>query len=135
MNSSSAESLFQKLAHYADTYKTSTCYWVQILAKGSFNEPWFGEINGKEYSHTRVYKISGDKFYELLTEQENAFYSLYKALPSVISDYLDEFKKTEDKSSESAISEIRKGAEDSERTILDQIAFENFYYYSGFKDL
>ncbi len=33
MNSSSAESLFQKLAHYADTYKKSKCYWVQILAK------------------------------------------------------------------------------------------------------
>lgn len=63
MNSSAAESLFQKLAHYADTYKSAKCYWVQILAKGSFNEKWFGEINGKEYSHSRVYKISGDQFY------------------------------------------------------------------------
>lgn len=50
MNSSSAEALFQKLARYADTYKKSTCYWVQILAKSSFNELWKGEINGKEYS-------------------------------------------------------------------------------------
>ena len=60
MNSSAAESLFQKLAHFADTYKQAKCYWVQILAKGSFNEKWLGEINGKEYSHSRVYKISGD---------------------------------------------------------------------------
>ena len=67
MNSSSAESLFQKLARYADTYKNAKCYWVQILAKSSFNELWFGEINGKEYSHSRVYKISGDQFYALLT--------------------------------------------------------------------
>ena len=37
MNSSSAESLFQKLAKYADTYKQANCYWVQILAKNSFN--------------------------------------------------------------------------------------------------
>jgi hypothetical protein len=62
MNSSSAEALFQKLARYADDFKKSKCYWVQILAKGSFNEPWKGEINGKEYSHSRIFKISGDKF-------------------------------------------------------------------------
>lgn len=36
MNSSSAEALFQKLARYADDYKMAKCYWVQILAKGSF---------------------------------------------------------------------------------------------------
>ena len=66
MNSSSAESLFQKLKYYADTYKNAKCYWVQILAKSSFNEKWVADINGKEYSHSRVYKISGDQFYALL---------------------------------------------------------------------
>ena len=74
MNSSSAESLFQKLANYADTYKKAKCYWVQVLAKNSFNEKWYGEINGKEYSHSRVYKISGDQFYELLSGKENALF-------------------------------------------------------------
>jgi hypothetical protein len=67
MNSSSSESLFQKLARYADTYKKANCYWVQILAKSSFNEKWTSEINGKEYSHSRVFKISGDQFYALLS--------------------------------------------------------------------
>ena len=32
MNSSSAESLFQKLAKYADTYKKANCYWVQVFS-------------------------------------------------------------------------------------------------------
>ena len=66
MNSSSAEALFQKLARYADTHKKSKCYWVQVLAKSSFCKAWQADINGKEYSHSRVYKISGDKFYALL---------------------------------------------------------------------
>ena len=70
MNSSSAESLFQKLKVYADNYKKANCYWVQILAKNSFNELWKGEINGKEYSHSRVYKISGDQFYTLVSGQQ-----------------------------------------------------------------
>lgn len=43
MNSSSAEALFQKLARYADDYKKAKCYWVQILAKNSFNELWKGK--------------------------------------------------------------------------------------------
>jgi hypothetical protein len=74
MNSSAAESLFQKLARYADTYKQAKCYWVQILAKNSFNEHWAGEINRKEYSHSRVYKISGDQYHALLSKQQDALY-------------------------------------------------------------
>lgn len=92
MNSSSAESLFQKLATYADTYKKAKCYWVQILAKNSFNEKWSGEINGKEYSHSRVYKISGDQFYKLLSGKDNALFELYNILPRAISDYLSSIK-------------------------------------------
>jgi len=80
MNSSAAESLFQKLARYADDYKKANCYWVQILAKGSFTTHWKGIINRKEYSHSRVFKISGDQFYALITGQPDAFSQLYKVL-------------------------------------------------------
>jgi hypothetical protein len=78
MNSSAAEALFQKLARYANDYKKAKCYWVQILAKSSFCELWLGEINGKEYSHTRVYKISGDKFYALVSGNNDAFFNCIK---------------------------------------------------------
>lgn len=134
MNSSAAESLFQKLAHYANTYKSANCYWVQILAKGSFNEKWFGEINGKEYSHSRVYKISGDQFYYLLTGKETAFFELYQALPSAIQDFLSE--QEELKASEnSALSEIESQTQESERSIFNEITFENYSYYLGFDSL
>jgi len=135
MNSSSAESLFQKLAHYANSYKKSKCYWVQILAKSSFNENWVGEINGKEYSHSRVYKISGDQFYALLTEETDAFYQLYKALPTAIEDFLAIKKINEVKGNDSALSEIQQDTQITHRSILDQITFDNFSYYSGFKNL
>ena len=134
MNSSSAESLFQKLAHYADANKKAKCYWVQILAKGSFNENWKGEINGKEYSHSRVFKISGDQFYELLTNHKNALFKLYQVLPSAISEFL-KMKETSREPVNSALNEISKSAKQSNRTILDEITFENFYYYSGFDKL
>jgi hypothetical protein len=134
MNSSSAESLFQKLAHYADTYKQATCYWVQILAKNSFIEKWQGEINGKEYSHSRVYKISGDQFYKLLSGNENALFELYQVLPKAISDFLTT-KNTHTIIENSALSEISKTAKESNRSILNEITFENYSYYSGFDKL
>ncbi len=135
MNSSSAESLFQKLAHFADTYKQSKCYWVQILAKNSFNEKWFGEINGKEYSHSRVYKISGDKFYALLSGQDDAFFQLYKTLPKAISDFLAKVDNSEELTQNSAVVEIQAKSKKTKRSILDEITFENYGYYLGFDKL
>ena len=134
MNSSSAESLFQKLAKYADTYKQANCYWVQILAKNSFNERWFGEINGKEYSHSRVYKISGDQFYKLLTGKDTAFFELYQILPKAISDYLSK-QESERLQTNSALEEISTSSKESKRNILDEITFENYSYYLGFNKL
>lgn len=134
MNSSAAESLFQKLAHYADTYKSAKCYWVQILAKGSFNKKWFAEINGKEYSHSRVYKISGDHFYYLLTGNKTALFELYQALPTAIKDFLSN-RKRQNQSENSALSEIESQTKESSRSIFNEITFENYSYYLGFDKL
>lgn len=135
MNSSAAEALFQKLARYANDYKKAKCYWVQILAKGSFCELWSGDINGKEYSHSRVYKISGDQFYTLLSGQEDAMFQLYKVLPVAIKDYLKSAEKSEVITGNSALEELKAGTKKSKRSILDQITFENYSYYLGFDKL
>ncbi|GAB5466094.1 MAG: Eco47II family restriction endonuclease [Candidatus Kapaibacteriales bacterium] len=135
MNSSSAEALFQKLSRYADTYKKSKCYWVQILAKSSFEEPWIGDINGKEYSHSRVFKISGDRFYALITGYESALFDLYKSIPSAIDEYLASNRKDSENLSNSAFSEIKNETIKSNRGIIDQITFDNFVFYLGFDKL
>lgn len=135
MNSSASESLFQKLAGYANSYKQAKCYWVQILAKGSFHENWAGIINGKEYSHSRVYKISGDRFYALLTGEEHAFLNLYNVLPRAIADYMNEIGQSEEAAVNSALQEIDEEMRRNGRSMLDQITFENFSYYLGFDKL
>lgn len=134
MNSSSAESLFQKLARYADDYKEAKCYWVQILSTKSFNENWFSIINGKEYSHSRVYKISGDRFYALVTGNENSFFELYKVLPKAIKDFLSTVSK-EESEGESIVDDISESSKRAGRSILDEITFDNFFYYHGFDSL
>jgi Eco47II restriction endonuclease len=134
MNSSAAESLFQKLKAFADQNKKAKCYWVQIWAKSSFNESWKGVINGKEYSHSRVYKISGDQFYSLLTGRENALFELYKALPQAIDAYLKS-SEIESTAKSSVESELKERQLDSNRSLFDQITFDNYLYYSGFNEL
>jgi hypothetical protein len=135
MNSSAAEALFQKLARYANDYKKAKCYWVQILAKGSFCELWSGDINGKEYSHSRVYKISGDQFYALLSGQADSMLQLYKVLPIAIKDYLKSVDTNEEIVENSALEEIKSEIKTSKRSILDQITLENYSYYLGFDKL
>ena len=135
MNSSAAEALFQKLARYANDYKKAKCYWVQILAKGSFSELWSGDINGKEYSHSRVYKISGDQFYTLLSGQEDAMFQLYKVLPAAIKNYLKSADQSEEIADNSALDELKVETKKSKRSILDQITFENYSYYLDFDKL
>lgn len=135
MNSSAAEALFQKLKRYADDYKQAKCYWVQILAKGSFCELWSGDINGKEYSHSRVYKISGDQFYALLSGEQDAMFQLYKSLPLAIKDYLKSVEESDEIAENSALEEIKSETKTSKRTVLDQITFENYGYYLGFDKL
>ena len=135
MNSSAAEALFQKLARYANDYKKAKCYWVQILAKGSFCDLWSADINGKEYSHSRVYKISGDQFYSLLSGQNDALFKLYKALPIAIEDYLRSVEQNGKIAENSALQEIKSQTMTSKRSILDQITFENYSYYLGFDKL
>jgi hypothetical protein len=117
MNSSAAEALFQKLSRYADDNKKAKCYWVQILAKNSFCELWKGDINGKEYGHSRVFKISGDNFYALLSGQDDALFQLYKILPTAINDYLKSTNELEDISENSSIQEIKSQTISSNRSI------------------
>lgn len=135
MNSSAAEALFQKLAKYADTYKKSTCYWVQILANDSFDTKWAGIINGKEYSHSRINKISGDRFYALLSGQDNALVELYKVLPKATDTYLATIPKAAEIAQNSALIEINLAVGETKRSIIDQITFDSFKYYNGFDKL
>ena len=94
-----------------------------------------GEINGKEYSHSRVYKISGDQFYALLSGKDNALFQLYKALPIATQDFLKTIDPSQEVKENSALAEIKDEIKKTGRTILDQITFENYSYYLGFDKL
>lgn len=135
MNSGGSEAVFQKLEKFANDYPKSKCYLVQILATSSFEEKWEAKLNGKRYSHERVFKISGDRFYKLLTKKNNALLQLYKALPLAIDDFLNQEKLDKNHTENSALQEIQKDLNVSSKSLLDQITFDNFGYYLEFDKL
>lgn len=135
MNSAAAEGLYIKLQKFADQHKTAKCYWVQILATKSFESNWEGVINGKEFRHSRVHKISGDKFYALLAGDEKALFKLYQALPIAITDFLNSKSIKATYISSTALKEISTAAISNNKTVTNQIAKDNFNYYPGFDSL
>lgn len=135
INSPAMEGLYIKLKKFADEHKGAKCYWVQILATDSFETNWEGDINGKEYRHSRVFKISGDKFYETLTGDSKALFKLYKALPIAIADFFESEGIDSSEIVSSALDEIKKESTKQSKTISDLIAKDNFPYYSGFEEL
>lgn len=84
---------FQKLADIANIFKSAMCYSVSFWPENSFNEKFIVINNESSVSHKRVFRISGDQFYALLSGQEDALIKLYKALPKAISYYLKSIEK------------------------------------------
>lgn len=136
MNSSSKESLYQRLQRFAEENPEATCYCVQIISASSFDEHWSGLLNGSYYDHPRVRKISGDKFYALLSGVDNALSQIYKALPTVINVVLGKREIKESLHSQvTAVTTITQKATTANRSLLDQLAVDNFSYYNGFDKL
>jgi hypothetical protein len=83
------EFAFNKLAEKANLAKCSMCYLVELNSENSFCEKFIISKSESTISHKRVFKISGDKFYALLSGRQNALSEIYEAIPFVIDDYLE----------------------------------------------
>ena len=88
-------------------------------------------LDGQKQKHSRIRRMSIDKFYELVTGEADAFYKMCLSLPNVIKELLEEadtFTVPED----TAFVELKeKAAESSFELALLMLGFET---YSGFKE-
>lgn len=81
MPSKIEECVFDKLAKQANLYKNSICYLVDFSSEESYTEKFIIGSEELSISHKRVYKISLDKFYDVLSHQENALKQLINVIP------------------------------------------------------
>jgi hypothetical protein len=81
------DAIFEKLAKQANFYKTSKCYLVDFTLEDDYLEKWIIATDESSVSHKRVFKISGNRFYNLLSGQEEALSQIQNILPAVFKDY------------------------------------------------
>ncbi|HFQ61672.1 MAG TPA: Eco47II family restriction endonuclease, partial [Epsilonproteobacteria bacterium] len=55
--------------------------------------PWKISINGEQYVHENIRRVSMDKFYEIVTGHTTAFKELCEVLPTVLDDVIETFEK------------------------------------------
>lgn len=90
MNSASAGKTFIKMQNQLLKDDDCACFLVEAIAKTSQNIKWETTVDGTKVSHKLIRRVSLDKFYALVTGQENAFYQICMALPEVIQSVVDD---------------------------------------------
>jgi len=84
MNSSASGKTYIKMQSQLLADDDCACFLVEVIAKQSQNVSWAVSVDGQQQKHKRIRRVSIDKFYSLVTGQEDAFYQMCMVLPSVI---------------------------------------------------
>lgn len=84
MNSASAGKTFIKMQAQILNDDDCACFLVEAIAKHSQNIKWETSVDSKKVGHKLIRRVSIDQFYALVTGQEDAFYRMCMALPSII---------------------------------------------------
>lgn len=94
MNAASASDTYIKMQSKILHDDQATCMLVETIAKRSQNIVWEISINEngrrQRYSHERIRRVSMDKFYNIVFDDNNAFFKLCKALPVILDDVIAE---------------------------------------------
>lgn len=92
MNAASASDTYVKMQSKILHDDRATCMLVETIARKSQNEIWEITINEngrkQKYSHQRIRRVSMDKFYSIVFDDNEAFFKLCKALPKVLDDVI-----------------------------------------------
>lgn len=131
MNSASSARTFMRMQGQLLSDDNCACCLVEVIAKKSQNIPWAISLDGHRQQHSRIRRVSIDKFYEIVTGEEDAFYKMCMALPSAIKELLEEVNTLTVPKDTAFIELKEKAAESSFELALFMLGFET---YLGFKE-
>lgn len=94
MNSASAGKTFIKMQNQLLNDDDCACFLVEVIAQRSQNIKWKTTVDKKKVGHKLIRIVSLDQFYALVTGQEDAFYQMCMALPTVIEKAVKDFEGT-----------------------------------------
>ncbi len=130
MNNASSSNTYIKCQNQLLHDDDCCCMLVEAIAKHSQNIKWVASVNKQRVEHKRIRRVSMDKFYSLITGQEDAFYQLCLVLPDVIEKVIQnaEINVPVD----TVFEEIKATANSKHITIAMAFYLLGFSEYSGF---
>lgn len=129
MNSSSSAKTYMRMQNSIIKKPKATCLLVEVIAKKSQDIPWVVTLDGEKQDATdNIRRVSIDKFYELVTEDKDAFKKLCLILPLVIKDAVA--KLTDITKSNTVFDELEQLSPD----LLTSIYLLSFNKYEGFNN-
>ena len=131
MNSSSSAKTYMKMQGQLLSDSNCVCCLVEAIAKKSQNITWCVSVDGVKQKHNRIRRVSIDEFYKLVTGEDDAFYKMCIALPSVIKEVLldnDNLILPND----TVIEEIKKVVENNNGSFALALYMLGFESYLGF---
>lgn len=129
MNSAAAQKKYLKMQKKLLEDDRATCYLVEVIAKKSQDIPWTVTVDGKQFAHQKIRRISMDKFYEIVFGQADAFFKLCKALPQILDDVIQSGEIA--RSSNTVFDELKELSPD----VLKSLYLLSFKTYEGFENL
>lgn len=130
MNSSSSQKTYMRMQNQILKTPNVCCFLVEVIAPHSRNIQWNCCVDGESCGDERIRRVSIDRFYEIVTGRQDAFFKLCMQLPITIDELMrgkSVLKKTED----TVIEELRKKNKDILKALY-MLAFET---YEGFSNL
>lgn len=137
MNSASAGKTYIKMQNQLLKDDDCACFLVEAIAQKSQNIKWVTTVDKNKVSHKRIRRVSLDQFYALVTGQEDAFYQMCMALPTVIEEVVSNSKDVK-VPHDSVLEELKNIAakidsESEELAVAMAVYMLGFSTYNGFK--
>lgn len=132
MNSSSAGKTFIKMQHQLLEDDDCACFLVEAIAKRSQDIKWEPKVDGKKMSHARIRRMSIDRFYALVTKQEDAFYQMCMLLPELIESVIQDAVAVTPE--DTVMQELQELASEKNISVPMAIYLLGFSTYTGFNN-
>ena len=88
MNSAAAGRTYIKMQNQLLHDDDCACFLVEAIARHSQDEAWAPKVDRQKVVHSRIRRVSLDRFYEIVTGHDDAFYQICMSLPTIVEEVL-----------------------------------------------
>lgn len=133
MNSASSGKTYIKMQGQLLSDDDCACLLVEAIAKHSQNRQWDLTVDAAKQGHKLIRRVSLDKFYELVTQDPNAFYKICMVLPGVIEYVLKNVPDVK-APNDTVMDELLQLTGSKEGSVPMALYLLGFYEYLGFAE-